>query len=105
MEINSISQFHAVREKESPTYIVYHSPTKCSSCKNLMTYLSNISFTYYTINVDLPNLSGILQDITILPTIEKYDYFECVSRLEGYSEDKLKTFLHLWTFKTPIKNI
>jgi hypothetical protein len=98
MEIHSIAQFHAVREKESPTYIVYHSPTKCSSCKNLMTYLSNMSdtsntsITYYTINVDLPHLSGILHDITILPTIEKYDYFECMDRLEGYSEEKLKTF-------------
>ena len=92
MEINSISQFHAVREKESPTYIVYVSPTKCSSCKNLITYLSNRSFTYYTINVDLPHMSGILQDITTLPTIEKYDYFECIGRIEGYSEEKLKTF-------------
>lgn len=92
MEINSISQFHAVREKESPTYIVYHSPTKCSFCKNLITYLSNISLKYYTVNVDLPHMSGILQDITSLPTIEKYDYFECIARIEGYSEDKLKKF-------------
>ena len=92
MEINSISQFHAVREKESPTYIIYHSPTKCSSCKNLITYVSNMSLKYYTVNVDLPHMSGILQDITSLPTIEKYDYFECIDRIEGYSEEKLKKF-------------
>lgn len=92
MEIQSVSQFHAVREKESPVYIVYQSPTKCSSCKNLIKYMSTISIKYYTINVDLPELSGILQDITTLPTIEKYDYFECVGRIEGYSEEKLKKF-------------
>ena len=54
--------------------------------------MSTIPIKYYTINVDLPELSGILQDITTLPTIEKYDYFECVGRIEGYSEEKLKKF-------------
>ena len=101
MEIKSVAQFHAVREKESPTYIVYQSPTNCSLCKNLISYLSNTSITYYTVNVDLPELSYILHDITVLPTIEKYDYFILDDRIEGYSEQKLNAFFsHINNKKT-----
>ena len=89
--ITSVSQFHAIREK-SPTYIVYHSTSKCSACQELFRYIIEKAIPVYTINVEEACMSSLLHTITTLPTIEKYDYFTLIDSVEGYSETKLNTF-------------
>ena len=95
--INSVEEFEMLKSDNDYVVAIY-SAGWCGPCKTLKQWLDldYADFTYpiVVIDIDEPDVSDIIGDVSALPTIEVYHKNQIVYRTEGFDKPKVNVLLN-----------
>jgi len=87
--VSSPSEWYSIQSKEEDGIVIYYS-NSCPACKEVMTWFSNKpSLHVYGILVSQDNMESIVSNLVMIPTIERFHYYQVEDTVEGYNPEKL----------------
>jgi hypothetical protein len=91
--ITSATEWYRLLASSPKTIVVYQS-SKCVSCKEQEEWLQNKypNQEIYSICTEDDRTLSFRSNISALPTVEIYQYYQCTDSWDGFQPDRFRTY-------------